>query len=109
MECETSIMSHLRLLPQTIFHGLQSLSVLSTYGLATQNITWQISVLALPMVGMDGKSLEDSTGILIDFPPKNLSGSPYHWHYTIRSETQKYPVLWNTPMAKYAGGNHRNL
>ena len=35
----------------------------------------------------------------IDFTPKNLSGSPYHGHYTIRSEIQKYPVLWNTPMA----------
>ena len=48
------------------------------------------------MVGMDGKSLEDSTGILINFPPKNLSGSPYHWHYTIRSEIQKYPEYSGT-------------
>lgn len=44
----------------------------------------------------------------IDFTPKNLSGSPYHGHYTIRSEIQKYPVLWNT-YGQYAGGNHRSL
>lgn len=98
MECENSIMTHLRLRPQAIFHWSPKLASLSTCGLATQNITWQISVLALPMVGMDGKSLEDSTGILIDFPPKTLSGSPYHGHHTIRSEI-KNPVLWNTPMA----------